>query len=166
MDTRHLYLFTLEVEPLAVGEAYKDLPLHCTLMHRFWSELGPDELAAQTAPVFAGTQPIIFTFGTKEMFGPPDRPTPVTTIEESAEHTGLHMQLYRLLNGLGVTYTAPQWTGEGHRAHVTDRAEAAVAPGTQFRSGAAYLVEVVEGVEKTRQVRSRFEFLAAERDWG
>ena len=45
--SNHLYLFTLEVVPLEVGKTYDELPLHCTLMFRFWSELPAEELAAK-----------------------------------------------------------------------------------------------------------------------
>jgi 8-oxo-dGTP pyrophosphatase MutT (NUDIX family) len=54
----HCYLFALEVVPLEVGAVYDELPLHCTLMHRFWTRLTPTELVAQTENVFRDTQPL------------------------------------------------------------------------------------------------------------
>jgi len=61
MNDRRCYLFTLEVEPLEVGKVYNELPLHCTLMPRFWTELAPYALASAVRSLFDQISPVVLT---------------------------------------------------------------------------------------------------------
>lgn len=59
MTNKHCYLFALEVSPMNVGDTYEELPLHCTLMHRFWSELVPEVLADKVSVFFKQIHPVV-----------------------------------------------------------------------------------------------------------
>jgi hypothetical protein len=156
MKQKHCYLFALEVAPLHVGDAYDELPLHCTLMHRFWSGLPVDELTDKVRSLFDKTPPIVLAAQKHTLLGP--KQVAVSLIKPTEPLAALNMRLYELLNGLGVEYTAPQWVGKGHVFHVTDREQATLGVGQQHLSQAAYLIEVkVPGHDHQRFVRARFE---------
>jgi 8-oxo-dGTP diphosphatase len=149
---KHLYLFTLEVAPLKVGNVYDELPLHCTLMHRFWSELSVEELATKVGSLFAETTSLPLIVRERTMLGP--KQVSVSLLKPSDELEILNMQLFELLNGLQVEYTAPQWVGKGHVFHVTDHEDERLELGSTHTSKAAYLIEVVDN---QRIVRKKFE---------
>ena len=151
----HLLLFTLEVEPVQVGVTYDDLPLHCTLMHRFFSGMPVDALADAVRPIFDDTHPVVLTSGENVSSGP--RQVRVNKIALTLELTDLHARLYDLLNKLGAEYTAPQWVGAGFKPHVTERPYppyVAFPTGSVYASPAAYLIEIVD---KKRCVRATFD---------
>jgi hypothetical protein len=156
MPTRHCYLFTLAVVPLTVGTIYEELPLHCTLMHRFWSALTPKELADKVHSLFDTTPQLALTAYEHTKLGP--KHMAVSLIKITKELDALNMQLYQFLNKLKVEYTAPQWVGKGHVFHVTEREDARLAVGGTHVSKAIYLIEVnVAGYEGKRIVREWFE---------
>lgn len=70
MTTKHCYLFALEVKPMKVGDIYEELPLHCTLMHRFWSELDPEVLADKMKDFFKEIQAVILKPHERLLLGP------------------------------------------------------------------------------------------------
>jgi hypothetical protein len=155
MTHKHLYLFALEVDPLDVGGIYNELPLHCTLMHRFWSELNPDELTDRVRPLFEKSQSQLLSAYERLALGP--KKLIVSEVELTGALRTFHMGLYELLNGLGVEYTAAEWVGKGYRAHVTERETTRLEVGKQHLSKAAYLIEVeVPGYEHKRIIRAKF----------
>jgi hypothetical protein len=154
---KHLYLFTLEVTPVTVGQTYNPLPSHLTLMSRFRSSLSPNELTEVAGPLFQRTKPIELIFGDTVQLGP--KGLLVHLIERTEELEHLHSQLYKLLDTTGVTFVYPQFVGDGHKPHVSKR------EGDQFDSGykqtanAAYLIEVeIKGEEHLRSIRTKFDF--------
>jgi len=149
---KHQYLFTLEITPLEVGRAYKDLPSHLTLMSRFLSDLSYKELALSVQPLFTKTKTLDLVFGETTELGPKKLTVHMVL---SAEESGLHMQLKNFLDSLGVTYQYPQFIGQNHKAHVTKREGVHFAMGDVRKSSAAYLIEIVES---NRLVRAKFEF--------
>lgn len=153
---KHLYLFTLEVEPLKVGTTYDELPLHCTLMHRFYSGLSVEELSESVKPLFDKTSPLVLTAYEHSELGP--KQIPVSLIRLTEELDDLNMRLFDYLNKLGVEYTAPQWIGKGHVFHVTDRENEVVEVGESHAAKMAYLIEVID---HKRAVRKRFELGAS-----
>ena len=156
MTNNHCYLFALEIAPMEVGHIYDELPLHCTLMHRFWSKLSPDEFAAKVRPFFEQTPAVLLKAYEHLLLGP--KQMAVSEIELTEELSGLHMQLYKILNDLKVDYTAPEWVGEGYRAHASDRKDARLEVGKQHLSPAVYLIEVeVPEHEKQRIIRTKFD---------
>lgn len=156
MINKHCYLFALEVKPMNVGDIYEELPLHCTLMHRFWSELEPEALAEQVDDFFREIHPVILKPHEHLLLGP--KQVPVSELELTSELKELHMQLYKFLNGLSVEYTAPEWVGKGYRAHVTERENARLEIGSEHISKAVYLIEVkVPGHDHKRLVRHKFD---------
>lgn len=156
MSQKHCYLFALEVAFMQVDKVYKELPLHCTLMHRFWSELSPAELADRVRPLLAHIQPVALIAEKRLLLGP--KQVPVSELELTDELRDLHMELYRLLNELHVDYTAPEWVGEGYRAHVSERSNARLEVGKKQQCKAVYLIEVkVPGHDHKRFVRARLE---------
>lgn len=147
---KHLYLFTLEIEPLETGKAYDDLPSHLTLMSRFLSDLAPEQLSFIVEPLFADTKPINLLFGNAIELGPKK----VTAhMVDSPEEGVLHNRLQALLDDAGVTFQYPQFIGAAHRAHVTQRDSVDFPPKTHMISSVVYLIEVVDG---RRIVRVRF----------
>ena len=156
MKTRHCYLFTLEVEPLEVGKFYDKLPLHCTLMPRFWSSLSPKELADNVRKLFDETSPGTLAAYERTLLGP--KQVAASLIKLTRELDTLNMQLYQLLNKLGVEYMNPQWVGKGHVFHVTEQEHARLEVGGVHISKAIYLIEVeVPGRKHKRIAQEKFE---------
>jgi hypothetical protein len=153
---KHCYLFALEVIPMSVGDIYEELPLHCTLMHRFWSELEPEVLANKVYDFLKEVKPITLKPYERLLLGP--KQVPVSELELTDEFKHLHMGLYELLNDLGVVYTAPEWVGERYRAHVTERENARLEVGSEQDSNAVYLIEVeVPKYDHKRLIRAKFD---------
>lgn len=155
---QHLYLLALEVTPMTVDAAYDKLPLHCTLMHRFWSDLTPKALSDKLGPFFEQRPPVLLVPFERLLLGP--KKLAVSEIEVAGALKDLHMQLYQLLNELDVEYTAPEWVGPGYRAHVTERKNGKLAVGQQHLSEAAYLIEVEDS---KRIIRTKFRLNARKR---
>jgi hypothetical protein len=139
---KHCYLFALEVQPLEAGATYRTLPLHCTLMHRFLSELSPGVLAGKLGSFFAGVPQVKLIPREYVLLGP--NQVPVSELELTSQIRNLHMELYALLNSLRVKYTAPEWVGQGYRPHVSGRENARLEIGSEHISPAIYLIEVEE----------------------
>lgn len=153
---KHLYLFTLEVTPLSVGRAYNPLPSHLTLMSRFWSSLSPHELSEVVEPLFQEAQPIELIFGEAAILRP--KQVAVHLVENTNEMKSLHLQLYDLLDAAGVTYTAPQFVGDGHKPHISKREGDQFSTGHKQMADAAYLIEVeIKGNDHLRLIRTKFD---------
>lgn len=137
-----------------VGNVYDELPLHCTLMHRFWVEMSPEDLMAKTHDVFAATPQLSLRVTERTHLGP--KQVPVCLIEHTPDLDALNTKLFERLNELGVEYTAPQWVGPGHVFHVTDKADSSLEVGGTKTVNAIYLIEVnVPGFEGKRIPRAK-----------
>lgn len=148
---KHLYLFTLEIEPLEVDSTYDELPSHLTLMSRFVSSLSPDELTSVFRPLLAETTPVHLVFGKTIQLGPKK----VTAhMLSSPDERRLHDQLRKLLDSIKVEYQYPEFIGSSHKPHATKRRGVQFAPGSKRIASAAYLIEIVD---KKRVVRAKFE---------
>lgn len=157
MPNKHLYLLVLEITPLGVGTAYDVLPSHCTLVHRFWSVLSSDLLTNELRSIFKDATAIALKFGNKEVFGPAEKPVTVNRILDTPELKALHMNLYEKLVQLGVDYTAPEWVGDGYKAHVTERSGVTFKEKYVHASKAAYLIEVgIPGKAQARFIKTKF----------
>jgi hypothetical protein len=155
MATKHCYLFALEIAHMDVSGIYDELPLHCTLMHRFWCELSPEELAHRVAHLFGKYQPLLLKAHARLLLGP--KQIAVSEIELTDPLRSLHMQLLDLLDTLGVQYTEPAWVGEGYRAHATERPYAKLEVGKEHLCKAIYLIKVkASGRDPRRFVRAKF----------
>lgn len=153
----HLYLLTLEIEPLEIGRVYDELPSHLTLMSRFLSGLTPEQLSSVVASLFEDAKPVNLLFGSTVQLGPKK----VTAhMVDSPDEWLLHSQLQTLLEEAGVIFQYPQFTGSNHKAHVTQRNGKDFPPKSQLISSVAYLIEVVGG---QRIARSRFNLDAAKK---
>src|SRR5690606_29977172 len=115
----HRYLFIIEIAPLEVEKVYDELPSHLTLMSRFFSELSPGDLAEVVRPLFEHASPIELVFGETTELGP--KKLIVHMVEYSDQLRQLHNQLRALLNSVDANYEYPQFIGEGHKPHVTQR---------------------------------------------
>jgi 8-oxo-dGTP diphosphatase len=154
-EQMHLYLFTLEVDPLVVGDVYNPLPSHLTLVSRFWSELSYDEIAKAVSPTLAKSEPVELIFGKEAVIGP--KKTAVHLVENTLEIRNLHSQLLKALTKLKVSFTSPQFIGEGHRPHVSKRQDVEFLVGHKQVAGNVYLIEVeIVGKEHLRKVRAKF----------
>lgn len=155
-ETRHLYLHTVEIEPLEVGKSYNPLPPHLTLMSHYWSELRPDEISLALTPLFNQTPVFTLLYGDNEVFGP--KHTPVRVIAPNSKLTNLHNHLKQKLDDLGVVFAYPQFVGSNWKPHVSHREGIDYILGTTLRCGAAYLIEVSQTPEgDVRFVHSKFE---------
>lgn len=155
-NNQHLYLFTLEVTPMTVGRIYNPLPSHLTLMSRFWSSLSPEELIGIVNPLFQETRSIELNFGKATVLGP--KQVAVHLVESTRELKDLHSQLHDLLNTTGVTYTEPQFVGDGHKPHVSKRDGDRLNAGHKQMSNAAYLIEIeINGKDHLRLIRAKFD---------
>lgn len=155
-NNQHLYLFTLEVEPMTVGQTYNPLPSHLTLMSRFWSGLPPEELSEIVKPLFQEIRPIELSFDGATTLGP--KQVVVHLVENTRELKNLHSHLHDLLNANGVTYTALQFVGDGHRPHVSKREGDQFMAGHKQMASAAYLIEVeIRGEDHLRLIRAKLD---------
>lgn len=153
----HLYLLTLEIEPLEIGRVYDELPSHLTLMSRFLSGLTPEQLSSVVASLFEDAKPVNLLFGSTVQLGPKK----VTAhMVDSPEEKVLHERLRLVLEGTGVIFQYPQFIGSNHKAHVTQREDKDFPPESQLISSVAYLIEVADG---QRIARSRFNLAAAKK---
>lgn len=147
---KHLYLFTLEIVPLEVGRTYEELPSHLTLMSRFSSDLSSHELSKIVQPLFAMTHPVPLVFGRTTKLGP--KKVTAHMVTSAAEHQ-LHNNLRKTLDMVHVEYQYPEFTGDGHKSHVTARDGVQFAAGSELLAFAVYLIEVVD---KKRLVQATF----------
>jgi len=150
MKMKRLYLFALEVVPLELGKTYDDLPSHLTLMSRFSSELPPEELAVVVHPLLSATPPVHLAFGETIALGP-KRVT--AHMVSSPDEVKLHEALRKVLDSAKVEFQYPEFVGDNHKAHVTQRTGVQFDPGSEHVARAAYLVEVVD---KKRMIRTKF----------
>ena len=146
---QHLYLFTLEIVPLSIGETYDELPSHLTLMSRFLSDLSTEALATAIRPLFADTAPIHLIFGETIELGPKRVTAHMVNSQDELE---LHEKLYKMLNTANVHPQYPEFIGDNHRAHITQREGVQFSPGTEYLARAAYLIEVLD---KKRVIRAK-----------
>jgi hypothetical protein len=153
-DRPRLFIITLEISPLKVGEMYNPLPTHLTLVSRFWTSLTSEELARLVKPVFKNTDKIQLLFGDAAFMGPQRKE--VNLIAISYELIRLHMELFELLNSSNALFTNPQWVGGGFKPHITKRKE--VFPvGYKQLTEAAYLIEIkIKDNKHFRFVREKF----------
>jgi hypothetical protein len=153
-NPQHCYLFALEISPLEEGAAYETLPMHCTLMHRFWVSETPEELAQKAKLILRKYQNISFTPGKKMELGP--KHTVVYELEGLDELKRLHMELYGLLQSLGTTFTEDEWVGDGYTPHASDREDSPLRQDVPFTASTVNLIEVkVPGHDHMRFVRKR-----------
>ncbi|MDL2341845.1 MAG: 2'-5' RNA ligase family protein [Patescibacteria group bacterium] len=152
------YLLALEVAPMTVGQAYEQLPMHCTVMHRFHSVLTPTELVAALQPIFSATAPIELLPAEHVAFGP--KKQLVTLVEQTPHLLALHAELFAALNKLGVQYTEADWVGDGYVPHVTDKQGKRLPARSSTLSSAAYLISVQHPLQgHARFIEHKFELL-------
>lgn len=159
MNGEHCYFFALEVAPLKIGAAYKTLPLHCTLLHRFFSRLPPSDIDAKVRWLFAQTKPLLLTPEERIAFGP--NRVLVARLRLSPALQAIHLKLYGQLNELGVRYSETDWVGPGYKPHVTDQAGTSLALDESRLSRTVYLVEVEHPLQGPRKfIKTKFELTA------
>ena len=155
MDSEHCYFFALVVEPMTVGNVYKTLPLHCTLVHRFFSSLPVSVIDKKVRLTFEQTEPLLLTPNDRVAFGP--NRVLVAKLQLSPALKSLHLKVYELLNELGVRYSEIDWVGTGYKPHVTEQSGRRLSLDTTSLSTAAYLVEVEYPLQGHRKfIRRKF----------
>jgi len=154
---KRLYLITLEIVPLELGQTYGTLPSHLTLMSRFTTHLSLDELTNILEPLFVATTPIKLTFGETIALGPKQ----VTAhMVESSDERKLHEKLITALDASLVKYQYPQFIGPNHKPHVTARNGVLFPPNSFHYSRAAYLIKIVD---HNRLVKAKYNLNGIER---
>ena len=82
--------------------------------------------------------------------------TVVFKLEQTETLRRLHMELYNLLNNLGVEYTEVDWVGSGYTPHASDREDSLLKQGMLFTTKRVNLIEVkVPGHDHMRFVREK-----------
>ena len=151
------YTFAIEINPVEEGRMYTRMPLHCTIMHWFYTASTPDELALAAKEAFKGHVPVGLVSKAAEQYGP-NRDIPVHSIVQSVELMSLHRRLYRALNKLGVRYTHPEYVGSGYLPHVATRVESSFPVGSRHRVRRIYLAEALDdGTPPQKAVRQILE---------
>ncbi len=130
--------------------------MHLTLVHRFWINLTPEELADKARHILAKYSNVSFVHGEVVELG--SNRTRVYDLEQTEKLKALHMELFELLNSLNTEYTEPEWVGEGYVPHASDRENSPLSKGTTFSSKAVYIIEVkVPGHDHKRLVRQKID---------
>ena len=143
------YLLALEVAPMAVGQSYQQLPMHCTIMHRFHSALGAKALVTELGPIITRTAIVELLPQNHQAFGP--KKQLVTIVDPTPALLALHAELYQKLNQLGVQYTESDWVGEGYIGHVTDKQGGRLPVAKPTLSKAIYLISVEHPLQGSRR---------------
>jgi len=158
MDGEHCYFFALEIEPMEVGAVYKTIPLHCTLLHRFFSNLPINVIDEKVRSVFEQTASLRLLPEQRLAFGP--NRVLVATLKLSPALKNLHIALYGLLNELVVRYSETDWVGPGYKPHVTDQSGKSLSLDTTQVSNTVYLLEVEHPLQGRRKfVRRKFKLM-------
>lgn len=142
----HAYLLTLEVSPLQVGQTYDMIPLHCTLVHWFWLEQSPEEVAKRLQVRLQSQKSITLTAQDEQAFTGKTKqgatiPVTVNDIVATPELRQLHEDMCQELEAMGVQYSEPQYVHEGFRPHVTHQKDGKLTSGEVRTSGNIYLIE-------------------------
>ena len=158
MNGERCYFLTLEVEPMTVGETYKAIPLHCSLMHRFFSSLPLSVIDAKVRSTFEQTKPLLLEPKERVAFGP--NRVLVAKLKLSPPLKDLHLKLYGLLNELGVRYSETDWVATGYKPHVSEQAGRRLPLDTTRLSTAVYLVEVEYPLQGQRKfIKTKFNLM-------
>lgn len=143
------YLLALKVAPMNVGQSYAQLPMHCTIMHRFHSVLDVKTLVAELQPLVSSTSPLELQVVEHQAFGP--KKQLVSMIEPTAELLTFHHLLNDKLNLLGVQYTESDWVGDGYVPHVTDKQGKRLSVSKPTMSNAVYLISVEHPLQGSKR---------------
>ena len=138
----HAYLLALEIEPVEVNKVYVALPLHCTVVHWFKSELSPAEIVKIVSPLAEDTPPLTITSGAHDMFGE-EKDVPVNRLVHDELILRLHKSLHDVLKSSGVIDVVPKWTQDGFLTHVTRQRSGRFEEGRTHQATRLYLVEAM-----------------------
>lgn len=152
------YTFAIEINPVEEGRTYTRIPLHCTIMHWFYTTLTPEELAAVATEAIEGQGPVELVSQVAELYGP-NQDIPVHSIVPNSELLALHRSLYEVLSSMGVEYTHPEYVGSGYLPHVAERDGSSFPVGTRHQVRRIYLAEALDrGMPSMKVVRQVIEF--------
>ena len=138
----YAYLLALEIEPVEVNKVYTALPLHCTVVHWFRSELNPAVIIKTVGPIVKATTPLELISGKPDMFGE-DKDVPVNRLEDDHQIMQLHKSLHAALKAIGIEDVVPKWTGDGFNTHVTRQRSGRFEEGRRFLATRLYLAEAM-----------------------
>ena len=125
---------------MTVGANYEQLPMHCTIMHRFHTEVSAAELKDNLTSIVENSPPITLVPVKHQAFGP--KKQLATMIQQTPALLELHTKLYNHLNETGVQYTESDWVGKGYIPHVTDKHGKRLSHSKPILSRAIYLISV------------------------
>jgi 2'-5' RNA ligase len=135
----------LPLVPMAAGVrfAFRDWPLHLTVVPVFETAASVEDIAARLA-TFAGRR-VTVTVGPDEGFGRSGGIT-AAVIEPSIELTALHGSLSAALAPLD--FENPEYTGVGYRGHITVKPHGRVYPGDVLTLTQLALVDMTPGNQR------------------
>ena len=135
----------LPLEPLVVGArfAFREWPLHITVVQNFASEASVDDVIARLASFDAAA--VTVTAAHDEGFGASGS-MPVTVIEPSLQLAAMHRSLTALLQPL--EFETPDYAGDNYRPHVTHKAHARVHSGDVLTLTQLALVDLTAGRQR------------------
>ncbi len=134
----YAYLLALEIEPVEVNRVYVALPLHCTVMHWFYTDKTPADVLTVITNSVRRTPPVQLVSGENSLFGA-EQDVPVNVIKDNKSLQALHLALYKDLSQLNVTYMHPSWANEGFVPHVTRQRSGRFEQGREFTARKLYM---------------------------
>lgn len=141
----HAYLIILEISPLKVANIYDALPLHCTLVHWFWLDVTPEQLARKLQQQLSDTGPITLEAQGEKTFTGKTRqgttiPVTVNGVVETPALRALHERACDVLDSMGARYSEPDYVRSGFQPHVTHQRDGKLPQGAVRTSAKLYLI--------------------------
>lgn len=146
----HTFLFLFEIDTLIAGATYRHLPLHCTLLPWFDTEMSPGELLERLGKVFKGAPPLELVSDKPELFGKSAN-IPVHVLKKETALMALHEALVGELRSLGVRIH-PIWSGKNYNPHVTTHGAKSFPPGSRKVVSQVSLIKAVDGHSTRKKV--------------
>ncbi|MDP1688928.1 MAG: hypothetical protein Q8L47_02250 [bacterium] len=135
-----VYLFLLPIAEMGEETIYSSLPLHCTLMPWFKVNATPEELVKKVSPVFKQCGFIKLVSTAPAFFGK-KKDIQVHKLAPNPPLKNLHLDLWKILNKIGVEYIDTSYIANNYIPHVTTKGRSA------FRSGRRHTINSVSLVE-------------------
>jgi len=158
------YLLALEIQEVEVGRLYSSLPLHCTLVHWFWTDDSKKLLTVIESILETLPAPTLFVEGEEEFTGNTKSGpigVKVNKVTKTQRLATLHETIAILLEEAGVIYVMPQYIHEGYVPHVTHQQEARLNKGDKAQVSSVYLVDAdAPEYGNERKVIHKFNFKA------
>jgi len=137
------FMLFLEVDPLPVGLEFEHAPLHCTLMPWFWTSTSVADIEQLVRTTSLKYRPLTLVSDRPALFGP-NYDVPVHVLKPDANLQKLHLELFEMLNALGVRHSEPRYAGPRYRMHVSTHGDRSFSPGKSTVVQEIYLIRAID----------------------